>query len=302
MDLMNAPQELGALATMIWAWTVAFLPRLVTALLILVIGFIVAGWAGRAAKGLVSRSKHVDETIRPVVGAVVRYGIIILVLVAALGQVGVQTASLLAVLGAAGLAIGLALQGTLSNISAGIMLLWLRPFRTGDYIEVDGGVSGTVTDIGLFTCELKTWDGIFVFAPNSEIWNKALKNHSRNASRLMSITIGISYDDDPEKARELLLAMADRDERIMKDPAPIVFIDSYGDSAVNIVFRAWAPNDVYWDAQRAMIEQAKHDLEAAGIELPFPQRIVHMLPPPDEKPAAPKKKTAAKSAAASNGA
>lgn len=301
MDVMDAPQELGALATMMWAWTVAFLPRLVTALLILIIGFIIAGWAGHAAKGLVSRSKHVDPTIRPVVGAVVRYGIIILVLVAALGQMGVQTASLLALLGAAGLAIGLALQGTLSNIAAGIMLLWLRPFRTGDYIEVDGGVSGTVTDMGLFTCELKTFDGIYVFAPNSEIWNKALKNHSRNASRMMSIPVGVSYDADPEEARRILLAMADRDERIMKDPAPIVFIDSYGDSAVNITFRAWAPNDAYWDAQRAMIEQAKHDLEAAGIEIPFPQRIVHMLPPPDEKPA-PKKKAAAKSATASTGA
>ncbi|MEO3434816.1 mechanosensitive ion channel domain-containing protein [Inquilinus sp. CAU 1745] len=299
MDVMDAPQELGALATMIWAWTVAFLPRLVTALLILIIGFIVAGWAGRAVKRMISRSKRVDDTLKPLVGTVIRYGIIALVLVAALGQLGVQTASLLAVLGAAGLAIGLALQGTLTNIAAGIMLLWLRPFRTGDYIEVDGGVSGTVTDIGLFTCELKTWDGVFAFAPNSEIWNKALKNHSRNATRLMSIAIGISYDADPEKARGLLLAMADRDERIMKDPAPIVFVDSYGDSAVNIAFRAWAPNDVYWDAQRAMIEQAKHDLEAAGIELPFPQRIVHMLPPPDEKPAP--KKAAAKSAAASNG-
>lgn len=301
MDMMDAPQELGALAAMVWSWTLAFLPKLVTALLILVVGFYVAGWASRAAKNLVSRSKNVDDTLRPVIGAVVRYGIIILVLVAALGQMGVQTASLLAVLGAAGLAIGLALQGTLSNIAAGIMLLWLRPFRVGDYIEVDGGISGTVTDAGLFTCELKTWDGIFVFAPNSEIWNKALRNTSRNDSRLMSITIGISYDADPDEARQLLLAMADRDERIMKDPEPIVFIDSYGDSAVNIIFRAWAANDVYWGAQRAMIEQAKHDLEAAGIELPFPQRIVHMLPPPSEKPA-PKKKAPAKSAEASNGA
>jgi small conductance mechanosensitive channel len=277
MNLADTPGQLSALAAMAWAWALTFLPRLGAALLILLAGFILAGWAARVIRTVLARTPHVDPTVVPVVGAVVRYGILILVLVAALGQLGVQTASLLAVLGAAGLAIGLALQGTLSNIAAGIMLLYLRPFRVGDYIQADA-VAGTVKTVGLFVTELETFDGLFVFAPNSQLWNKSLVNHSRNARRLMSIPIGISYDSDAAQARSILLAMAAEDERILKDPAPMVYVDKYGDNSVDLMFRAWAPNPVFWDTQRTMIEEAKRRLEAAGIEIPFPHRIVHIVP------------------------
>ena len=276
MDLTETPEQLSALAAIVWTWSLQFLPRLGAALLILVIGIFLAGWAARAVAGMLHRSRHVDDTIVPAASAVVRYGILILIIVAALGQLGVQTASLLAVLGAAGLAIGLALQGTLQNIAAGIMLIYLRPFRSGDYIETDR-VAGTVKSLGLFATEIDTFDGLYVFAPNSEIWNKPLKNHSRNARRLMSIPIGIGYASDPAEARRILLDMATNDTRILADPAPYVFVDTYGESAVTITLRAWAPTSIFWDAQRHMIEEAKRRLEAAGIEIPFPQRIVHIV-------------------------
>ncbi|MGQ7792726.1 mechanosensitive ion channel family protein [Faunimonas sp. B44] len=286
MDLTDAPAELGAAAAMAWAWAVAFLPRIATALLILAIGFVLANWAARLVRRLIGRTGHLDPTVQPILGTVARYAVLILVLVAALGQLGVQTASLLAVLGAAGLAIGLALQGTLQNIAAGIMLIYLRPFRVGDFVELPN-VSGIVKEIGLFVTELDTFDGIFYFVPNSEIWNKPLKNHSRNARRLMTIQIGIAYAADPAEARRVLLAMAAEDPRVLAEPAPYVYVDSYGDSAVTIAFRAWAPTAVFWDVQRAMIEEAKRRLEAAGIEIPFPQRIVHVVSDGPAKPAPP---------------
>ncbi len=281
MDLAEAPDQLSALAAMVWAWALAFLPRLGAGLAILIVGVFLAGGAARFVRRLAGRTGHIDATVQPILGTVVRYAVLILVLVAALGQLGVQTASLLAVLGAAGLAIGLALQGTLQNIAAGIMLIYLRPFRVGDYVETPE-VAGTVKEIGLFVTQMETWDGLYYFVPNSEIWNKPLKNHSRNARRLMSIQIGIGYDSDAAEARRVLLDMAASDPRVLKDPAPTVFVENYGDSAVVVTFRAWAPTPLFWDVQRAMIEEAKRRLEAAGIQIPFPQRIVHMLPRQEE--------------------
>src|SRR5688500_2446705 len=163
MDLALTSEVVGNWAAVAWASAAAFLPRLVAALLILVFGAAIAGWAAGAARRLSERSKRIDPTLRPLIGAVVRYGLLILVLVAVLGQLGVQTASVLAALGAAGLAIGLALQGTLSNVAAGIMLLWLRPFRVGDAIERDGGIAGTVEELDLFHTQIRTFDGVYRF-------------------------------------------------------------------------------------------------------------------------------------------
>ena len=283
VNLAEAPDQLNALAAMVWAWALAFLPRFGAALLLLIAGIFVAGWASRLVRRALHRTRHVDPTAIPVIGTAIRYAILILVIVAVLGQIGIQTTSLLAVLGAAGLAIGLALQGTLSNIAAGLMLLYLRPFRVGDYVETPT-VSGIVKSVGLFATELDTFDGLYVFAPNSEIWNKPLRNHSRNARRLMSIPIGISYSADAAEARRILLAMAAGDARVLREPPPLVYVEKYGENSVDLLFRAWAPTSIFWDVQRDMIEDAKRRLEAAGIEIPFPQRIVHMVPP-DQTPA-----------------
>jgi small conductance mechanosensitive channel len=261
---------------MVWAWALTFLPRVAAAFAIVIVGFFAAGWVVRLIRRLAARTTRIDATIEPILATVARYAVLILFLIAALGQLGVQTASLLAVLGAAGLAIGLALQGTLQNIAAGIMLIYLRPFHVGDYIETPT-VSGTVREIGLFVTHLDTGDGLFFFAPNSEIWNKPLKNHTRNPRRLMTIKIGIGYRSDPAEARRVLMDMAASDGRILKEPAPNAYVDAYGENAITIALQAWAPTNLYWDAHRQMTGDAKTRLESAGIEIPFPPRIVQVV-------------------------
>src|SRR6185295_12583996 len=173
LNLAQAPMQLDTFATMVWAWGTAFLPRLGVAVLILIVGFAIARWASRLARLTIGRSRHIDSTLEPIAATGVRYAILIVVFIAALGQLGVQTTSLLTVLGAAGLAIGLALQGTLANIAAGIMLLYLRPFRAGDTIETPL-IIGKVREIGLFATNMETLDGLFYFVPNSALWNVPL--------------------------------------------------------------------------------------------------------------------------------
>jgi len=268
IDLAEAPGQLGAAATMIWAWGLAFLPRFGAALLLLIVGLILAGWASRLVRRLLTRTRHVDDTVIPVIGTAIRYAILIVVLVAFLGQLGIQTTSLLAVLGAAGLAIGLALQGTLSNIAAGLMLLYLRPFRVGDYIET-ATVSGAVKEIGLFATCLESSEGIFVFAPNSEIWNKPLRNQSRNPRRMISLQISASYDADPAEVRRVLLEMAASESRLLTPPEPQVYVDSYREDRVVYSFRAWAPTFYFAEVQRALMEAMKQRLQEAGIKIPM---------------------------------
>ncbi len=276
MDVTQAPEHLSAFATLTWSWMSDFLPRLAAGIVLLVVGYLVASWAARMTRRLLARTHHVDSTAVPVFAAVVRYAILILVFVAALGQLGVQTTSLLAVLGAAGLAIGLALQGTLSNVAAGIMLLWLRPFGVGDYIETSN-VAGTVDELGLFCTRITTWDGIFKFVPNSQLWNTTLTNYSRNPTRLVLIEFGIAYEDDVATGRRVLREMATENPNVLSTPPPVVVPLSLGDSAVVLQLRAWAPNATFWDTRWELTETGKKRLEAAGITIPFPQRVVHVV-------------------------
>jgi small conductance mechanosensitive channel len=271
-------QNLDRLADVVWAWTATFLPRLFAAIAILIAGAILARWMSRAVSNLSARTAHIDPTVRPVIAAMIRYTVLILVFIAALSQIGVQTASLFAVLGAAGLAIGLALQGTLSNIAAGLMLLWLRPFRVGDFIEVNG-MAGTVREIDLFVCHLETFDGIFLFAPNATIWNNALKNHTRNAGRLVSIDITVPAKAEIARVRDLLIGMAQRDKRILKIPQPRVFVENLTAAGLMLNLRVWAAHENVGELQRTIIEDAKHELEAAGIETLQPQQVVRVVPP-----------------------
>lgn len=263
---------------MVWAWSTAFLPRLIAAILILFVGALIARWVSRGVVDLTRRTDHIDPIIRPIMAAIVRYAILILIFIAALAQLGIQTASLFAVLGAAGLAIGLALQGTLSNIAAGLMLLWLRPFRIGDFIEVNG-MQGTVREIGLFVCNLETFDGIFLFAPNATIWNQALRNHTRNAGRLISLDITLPPKADIDRARDVLLAMAKRDPRVLKTPQPRIFVESLTGAGLLLNLRVWATHDNVGELQRVIIEAAKRELEGAGIETLQPQQVVRVVPP-----------------------
>jgi small conductance mechanosensitive channel len=242
--------------------------------LLLIGGWWLSSRAERAVARLLERHNRIDVTLRSVIASLVRYTILILTLVAALGQIGIQTTSVLAALGAIGLAVGLAMQGTLANVAAGIMLLWLRPFKVGDYIEA-GGIAGTLQEVGIFACEIRTWDGIFQFVPNAELWNKRLINYSRLPTRLVDLEFGISYGDSIGKGREVLLAVAQSDKRVHREPPPHVFVSDLGDSAVVLGLRVWTDTPEYWPVRRALIEEGKLALEKAGLTIPFPQRDVN---------------------------
>ena len=192
-----------------------------------------------------------------------------------LAEFGVQTTSIIAVLGAAGLAIGLALQGTLQNIAAGIMLLVLRPFRVGEYIDA-GGVSGTVDAINLFTTDMTTYDGIYRSVPNAELWNRNILNYSRNPTRRLDIPVGIAYEDDVEQALDLLLSHLSQDPRVMPDPEPQVLVTGLGDSSVDLTLRCWTSRTDFWPLRFELNKKVKLWLDAAGVSIPFPQRDVHL--------------------------
>lgn len=271
------PQALNHFADATWRWAESFAPRLIAALVILIVGFIVAGWVEHALRRLLNRVTHVDPTLSPILGAAARYAIIILTVIAALSQLGVQTASLLAVVGAAGLAIGLALQGTLSNIAAGIMLLWLRPFRIGDYIEVHGQ-SGTVEEIGLFNCRLRTFDGLFLFLPNSAIWNAPLKNDTRNGARLLSVDVSLPATVDLERARQTLIEVATNLPGVMPTPAPQAFFASFAGGAPVLSLMVWTTARDAGGVERAIIDSVKRALDAQGDSFK-PTQIVRTVPP-----------------------
>lgn len=252
------------------------------AILILIIGWIVARWAYRASLRGFKRSRKIDDTVAPFLAATVRYAVLLTILVMVLAQFGVQTASIIAALGAAGLAIGLALQGTLSNIAAGLMLLALRPFNVGDYITA-GSVDGSVETIGLFATELRSADGVYLFVPNSEIWNKAIKNFSRNSTRRMDITVGIAYEDDVEQALVVLRKLVEMEPRLLEEPEPLVAVKGLGESSVDINIRAWANRADYWGALWDMNKNVKRVLDEAGISIPYPQRDLRIIKDDDKE-------------------
>jgi small conductance mechanosensitive channel len=272
--------EISTFLSALAAWAAVAVPRIVGAVVLLVLGWWIAGRAQRAMGTVLDRQTRIDAMLSGVVASIVRYTILIVVVVAVLGQLGIQTTSILAALGAAGLAIGLAMQGTLSNIAAGMMLLWLRPFQVGDYIDA-GSAAGTVKGLGLFATDLHSWDGIYQFVPNSELWNKKIVNYSRLSTRLVDLAFGVAYEDDLAKGQETLLAIAGEDERVMADPAPATFVDELGDSAVVLRLRVWAANSDYWSLRRALTERGKAALEAAGLTIPFPQRDLHVKDVPE---------------------
>jgi small conductance mechanosensitive channel len=273
MDPNALGADLGAFSHQLATWAATALPNLVASALLLCAGWWFAGWAERTVIRLLD--VRIEATLRTVIASLVRYTILVFVLVAVLSQLGIQTTSLLAALGAIGLAIALALQGTLANIAAGIMLLWLRPFKVGDYIDA-GGVAGTLKEVGIFACHIDTWDGVFQFVPNSELWNKRLVNYSRLPTRLVDLQFGIAYDNPIARGRDVLMTVAASDDRVHRDPAPNVFVAELGESAVVLGLRVWTDTSEYWPVRRALTEQGKLALEKAGLTIPFPQRDVRL--------------------------
>jgi small conductance mechanosensitive channel len=246
------------------------------AVALLIVGWTAANWARRlVARGL-ARVPWMDQTLKPFLAKLAWYTVIIFVLVAVLNQFGVHTTSIIALLGAAGIAIGLALQGTLANVAAGVMLLVLRPFNVGDYVDA-GGDAGTVIEIGLFITELRTFDGLCRMVPNSKIWTNTITNFTRNPSRRLDIPVGISYGDDISGAQQVLMNVLQGDQRILTDPKPQVMVMELGDSAVVLNIRCWTKGDDYWATVFDLNKAAKIGLESAGYSIPFPQRDVHII-------------------------
>jgi small conductance mechanosensitive channel len=246
------------------------------AVILLVGGWLAARWVSRLLRNRLDDIPGMDLTLVGVLASLARYTILIIALIAVLAQFGVQTASILAVLGTAGLAVGLALQGTLSNIAAGMMLLLLRPFQVGDYVDASG-TAGTVDEIGLFAVEMHTYDGIYLTVPNSQVWSSSILNYSRLPTRRLDSVIGISYDDDVPKALAVLQELLDGDERVLRDPAPQVMVKELADSSVNINLRCWTSTDHYWDLLFELNKTARERVEAIGCSIPYPQRDLHMV-------------------------
>ena len=258
------------------AITIEYGVDIVGAIVLLIIGWTVSGWARRGIRHALERVPRMDETLKPFLAKLVWYVIMAFVLVAVLSQFGVQTTSVIAVLGAAGLAIGLALQGTLANVASGVMLLFLRPFNIGDYVDA-GGIAGTVVEIGLFNTEIKTRKGLCLIVPNKIIWESPITNFSRNPTRRFDITVGISYGDDVNGATDLLMGLLTGDERILDDPEPLAVVEELGDSAVITNLRAWTRAENFWAAVWDLKKAIKVELEAAGYSIPFPQRDIHIV-------------------------
>jgi small conductance mechanosensitive channel len=247
--------------------------RLLSATLILIAGWVIGNWLSNR----IQRIRRLDETLAGFLGHTTRYAVMAVAFITILGQFGVQTASLLAVLGAVGLAVGLALQGTLSNVAAGTMLLILRPFKVGDYI-VAGGIGGTVKSLGLFGTEMATPDNVYIFVPNSSVWNADIWNYTRNATRRQDINVGISYGDDIGKAVKVIEKVLENEGRLLQTPEkPQVMTDKLSDFSVDLIVRFWCGKDDYWALRWDVTKAIKEALEEAGITIPFPTRTVEMV-------------------------
>lgn len=291
MDIAQFNEDVTIFANQLATWAASALPNFLAALAILAAGWWLSAVAARATGHMVETRPYVDPTLKGVLTQIVRWGLLAITVVAALSQLGFATTSLLAALGAIGLAIGLALQGTLANIAAGIMLLWLRPIKVGDYISA-GDASGTVKEIGLFASTVVTFEGVFLFVPNSSLWNTKITNFTRSTPRMVRETFGIAYEDDIAKARKVLLKVATEDKRVHEDPPPVIYVSSLGDNAVALELRAWTKGSDWVALRFDVIERGKLALDAAGISIPFPQRDLHIKNMPGDvtkEPPAPKK-------------
>ena len=245
------------------------------AIVILIIGNIISKRVPQTLAKVLEK-RDIDQTVVNFLGSLTRMSIMIVTLLLVLAQFGVQTASLIAVLGAAGLAIGLALQGTLSNVAGGVMLLFFRPIKVGNFVEV-AGHAGTVKAVNLFTTEMATGDNVQIILPNASVWGSAIKNFSFHPTRRVDMVMGIDYSDDMDKARDILLSIIEADERSLKDPAPMVVVSELADSSVNFTVRIWCNSGDYWPLKFDMTKKFKEGFDKEGISIPFPQRSVHMV-------------------------
>lgn len=272
-----------------------------TALIGAIAIFMIGKWVARRLANLVKKMMergNVDPTITGFLSNIIYYVLFTIVIIAAIGTLGVETTSLAAVIAAAGLAIGLALQGSLSNLAAGVMIVLFRPFQTGDFVKV-AGIEGTVEEINIFTSYLKTPDNRTIIVPNGKIIDDNIINFTAKPKRRIDLTIGVGYDDDLKAVKKLLSTILDQHEKVLKTPEYIVAVSELADSSVNFVVRPWVKAADYWDVRFELTETIKNELDNAGFSIPFPQRDVHhygnvaVNQPAPKKKATPTKKKAA---------
>lgn len=255
-----------------WAWN--FIPDLIAAILIFFVGSWIIKVFTKALRNFF-KERDYDETLEKFLYDLISIGLKILLVILVVTQLGVQSSSLVAILGAAGLAVGLALQGSLANFAGGVLILFFKPFKINDFIEAQG-ISGTVKEISIFTTKLNTSGNQLAVIPNGKISNGNIINYSAESKRKDQIEIGISYDSNMKEAKDILLELINSQENALQDPAPEVYVSELGDSAVILSLRYWALNENFWAIHFYTIEEAKRRLEINGISLPFPQRDVHI--------------------------
>ncbi|MAT39275.1 MAG: mechanosensitive ion channel protein [Ectothiorhodospiraceae bacterium] len=249
--------------------------NIVYALVILILGFIVAK-AIKGGVGSMLKKREMDNALIGFVTSIVYVALIIFVILAALSRVGVETTSFVAIVGAAGLAIGLALQGSLANFAAGFLLISFKPFKAGDYVEA-GGTSGTVEEIQIFTTRLKSPDNVEITIPNAQVLGGTINNYSAKEIRRLDLVVGVGYDDDLPRVREVLMDIIKNEPRCLEDPAPLVGVLELADSSVNFAFRPWVKGSDYWPTRFDLLERIKLRLDSEGFNIPYPQADVHVI-------------------------
>lgn len=264
---------LGLLET-VKATGLEFGGKVLIALAIFVVGRIVARMITGALRKMMQAQK-VDKILESFVCNLVHWTVMIFVVIAAISQVGIQTTSLIAVMGAAGLAIGLSMQGALSNFAAGVLIVIFRPYRVGDFVEA-AGVSGVVVQVQILTTVMKTGDNKQIVVPNGQIMSSIITNYSANDTRRVDMTIGVSYDDNLDKVRKTIQELVDADERILKDPTCLIAVAELADSSVNFTVRPWVKTADYWGVKFDLTEAIKKRFDQEGISFPFPQQDVHL--------------------------
>ncbi len=268
------PENAARLLEMGKTFLIQYGPRVLAAIAVFFIGKMLAKWLRRIVVRLMNKA-DVDPMVTGFTASMVYIGLMVFVVMTALGQVGIQTTSFLAVLGAAGLAIGLALQGSLANFAAGFLLIIFRPFKVGDVIEA-AGVTGKVDAIQIFTTTLRTPDNKTIIVPNAKLGNDNIVNYSTQKTRRVDLVVGVSYDADLKETRAILQDIISSDERVLKDPKPQIVVGELADSSVNFFVRVWVEAADYWNVYFDANEQVKLRLDEAGIGIPYPQRDVHL--------------------------
>ncbi len=270
----DAAETWGFIEEFIMTTGVEFGINLIAAIAIFYIGKWIANAMVNGLRTLMQKS-DVDDTLEAFVCNLVRMALLVVVAIAAIGQLGVETTSLLAVMGAAGLAVGLALQGSLSNFASGVLIVLFRPYKVGDWVEA-AGISGAVEEVQILVTVMKTGDNKKIIVPNSQIMGSIITNYSANETRRVDLTIGVSYDDDLDKVRKELQALVDADDRILKDPAVTIAVSGLGDSSVDFAVRPWVKTSDYWGVYFDLTENIKKRFDEVGISFPFPQQDVHL--------------------------